>query len=380
MAHSSLATVIVPADKGNYTRGRSTKIRCITIHHMAGINTAESCGKIFQRVGRHGSSHYGIGKDGEIGVYVEEENTAWTNSNWASNCESVTIENSNDKTGGDWHVSDATLNSLVKLVADIAKRNGLGKLVPGENLTWHSMYAKTTCPGDYLRSKMEYIADEANKLNNTPTPTPTPAPTPTPSDFKVGSKVVPKTYVDYNGTRLRKTRDFYFIRSISGNRAILAADSVTVPIYAAMNTNNLNKVGSTAPAHNAPQVGSKVTLKNYVDYNGVRLVKTRDYYFIWQITGDRAILTADSVHGSIYAAVKTSNLNILGTGKSADNTIRVGSKVTLTRWVDYNGTRLAKTRAFYFVSELKGNRAVLNADSLKGPLYAAVNTNNLRKI
>ena len=40
-------------------------------------------------------------------------------------------------------------------------------LVPGQNLTWHSMYANTTCPGDYLRSKMQYIADKANeKMTN----------------------------------------------------------------------------------------------------------------------------------------------------------------------------------------------------------------------
>ena len=38
--------------------------------------------------------------------------------------------------------------------------------MPGKNLTWHSMFTNTTCPGDYLRSKMQYIADEANKINN----------------------------------------------------------------------------------------------------------------------------------------------------------------------------------------------------------------------
>ena len=52
------------------------------------------------------------------------------------------------------------------MVADIAKRRGLGTLVPGKNLTWHSMFTSTDCPGDYLRSKMQYIADEANKINN----------------------------------------------------------------------------------------------------------------------------------------------------------------------------------------------------------------------
>ena len=175
MSKSGLATISVPAYEGNFTYGRSGRnIEAITIHHMAGKLTAEQCGRIFQQVGRYGSSHYGIGYNGEIASYVDEENTAWTNSNWDSNCKSVTIETSNSEIGGSWPVSDASLNALIKLVADIAKRNGLGTLVPGQNLTWHSMFADTTCPGDYLRSKIQYIADEANKLN-------APAPEPTPS-------------------------------------------------------------------------------------------------------------------------------------------------------------------------------------------------------
>ena len=63
-----------------------------------------------------------------------------------------------------------------------------------------------------------------------------------------------------------------------------------------------------------------------------------------------------------------------------DNSIHVGDKVTLTNWVDWNGTRLAQTRDFYYVSELNGKRAVLRADSMGGAVYAAVSTDNLRKV
>lgn len=167
MSKSSLVDVNVPAYEGNFTYGRSGRtIEAITIHHMAGVLSAEQCGRIFQTVGRYGSSHYGIGNDGRIASYVDEEDTAWTNSNWDSNCKSVTIETSNSQAGGNWAVSDNALNSLIRLVADIANRRGLGTLVPGKNLTWHSMFASTDCPGDYLRSKMQYIADEANKINS----------------------------------------------------------------------------------------------------------------------------------------------------------------------------------------------------------------------
>lgn len=314
MAVSPLATESYPAYAGNYSGPEArTNITDITIHHMGGVLSAASCGAIFQRPGRNGSSHYGIGVNGEIAWYVDENCVAWTNSNWPSNQRSVTIENSNSSTGGDWPVSDATLNSCIKLVADIAKRNGLGKLVPGENLTWHSMFANTDCPGPYLKSKIQYIADEANKINGQgPAPAPTPTPTPS-TGFKVGDKVTLKSWVDYNGTPLRKTRDYYFISQINGDRAVLTADSIDGVVYCAANTNNLTKVGGSTPAP-APapstgiKVGDKVTLTNWVDYNGTPLMKTRDYYYVMQLNGDRAVLTADSINGTVYAAVNVKNL------------------------------------------------------------------------
>lgn len=166
MSNSSLVNVNVPAHSNNYTVGRSgRKIEYIAIHHMAGILTAKQCGAIFQNGSRKASSNYGIGKDAEVGLYVDEANTSYCNSNWDSNCKSVTIETSNDICAGNWHVSDKVLEKLIKLVADIAKRNNLGKLVKGQNLVWHRMYAATTCPGDYLLSKMDYIAEQANKIN-----------------------------------------------------------------------------------------------------------------------------------------------------------------------------------------------------------------------
>lgn len=165
MSNSALALERVPAHAGNYTRGRKYKISEITIHHMAGKLTAKQCGSIFQTPGRAGSAHYGIGWGGTIAQYVDEENTAWANSNWESNSRAVTIEVSNSSSGGNWPVSDKALSSLIKLVADIAKRNGMGTLVKGKNVTWHSMYAATACPGPYLLSKMDYIIAEANKLN-----------------------------------------------------------------------------------------------------------------------------------------------------------------------------------------------------------------------
>ena len=300
MPNSKLVNVIVPADPSNYTVGRSgSAIRDITIHHMAGVLSAEQCGAIFARPGRNGSSHYGIGVNGEVGQYVDEANTAWTNSNWASNCRSVTIETSNCDTGGEWPVSDASYDTLIKLVADIAKRNNLGTLVAGDNLTWHSMFAPTTCPGDFLRARVEEIARKANEINGG-----SPAPTPTPTgDFKVGDNVLPINYVDYNGTPLVKTRDYYTISQINGDRAVLTSDGV---VYAAMNTNNLKKVDvAPAPAPDTFKVGDVVVPTRLVDYNGTPLVQYDPTYTISEINGDRAVLMA---RDAVWAAMNTNDI------------------------------------------------------------------------
>lgn len=163
--NSSLVDTIIYADHSNFSDGRSGySLQKITVHHCAGVMSPESIGYLWQNPGRECSSHYGIGNDGRIGQYVDEYDTAWTDSNWVSNCTSVTIETSNCGYDGDWPVSDEAFNSLIRLCADISIRNNLGLLVPGQNLTWHSMYAATTCPGDYLRARMQLIADEANKI------------------------------------------------------------------------------------------------------------------------------------------------------------------------------------------------------------------------
>lgn len=164
MSNSSLITATYKAHSNNYSVGRSgRKIEKVTIHHMAGVLTAKQCGSIFQNGSRSASSNYGIGKNGEIALFVDEANTSYADANWDSNCKSVTIECSNNKTGGDWTVSDTVLNSLINLIADIFKRNGIKKAVKGKTITWHSMYSATACPGNYLRSKMDYIVEEVNK-------------------------------------------------------------------------------------------------------------------------------------------------------------------------------------------------------------------------
>ena len=164
---SQLVISFIPAYTGNYTQNRAAQggtISEITVHHCAGNMTIESLGALWQTAGRNGSSHYGV-SGSAVGQYVHESDVAWTNSNWDANCRAVTIETSNSGGAPEWPVSDASFNKLVSLVADIARRNGLGRLVKGVNLTWHSMYTATACPGPYLFAKLQELVDSANRIN-----------------------------------------------------------------------------------------------------------------------------------------------------------------------------------------------------------------------
>lgn len=166
MSNSSLVnyTRISP----NKTSPRQKKIDRITIHHMAGNLTVETCGNVFAPTSRKASSNYGIGSDGRVGMYVEEKDRAWTSSSGANDHRAVTIEVADNKIGNGWGCSSAAMAKLILLCADICRRNGISKLVytgnTSGNLTLHKWFASTDCPGAYLESQMPTIAAEVNKL------------------------------------------------------------------------------------------------------------------------------------------------------------------------------------------------------------------------
>lgn len=166
MSRSSLVDYVKISP--NSSNPRNNKIKKITIHHMAGDLTVEGCGNVFQNKNRQASSNYGVDSNGRVGLYVEEENRAWTSSNKVNDNQAITIEVANDGGAPDWHVSDKALTKTIWLCVDICRRNGIERLnFTGDssgNLTMHKMFTATTCPGPYLESKMQYIANEVNKI------------------------------------------------------------------------------------------------------------------------------------------------------------------------------------------------------------------------
>lgn len=151
---------------------RTKPISKITIHHMAGNITVETCGNIFASASRQASSNYGIGTDGRIALYVDESRRAWTSSNRENDDMAVTIEVANSGGAPEWPISDKAMAALIDLCVDICQRNKISRLnYTGDksgNLTRHNMFAATECPSPYLQSKFPYIAEQVNKrLNNT---------------------------------------------------------------------------------------------------------------------------------------------------------------------------------------------------------------------
>lgn len=164
----------------NYTRispnrsvNRNHKIDTVSIHCVVGQCSVETLGSIFASTSKEASSNYGIGYDGRIGMYVEEKDRSWCTSSASNDNRAITIEVASD-TFEPYKVTDAAYKSLIKLLVDICKRNGIKKLVwstnksermnhlNGCNMTVHRDYANKSCPGDYLYNLHGQIAKEVN--------------------------------------------------------------------------------------------------------------------------------------------------------------------------------------------------------------------------
>ena len=173
MAYTNSSLVSYTKLSPHHSGLRNHTIDTITIHCMAGNLSVETCGNIFMNA--KASSNYGIGSDGRIALYVEEKNRSWCTSSSSNDNRAVTIEVANDGGAPDWHVSNKAMDSLIKLCADICKRNNIKELkwqgdksligqVDKQNMTVHRWFSAKACPGEYLYNKQGYIASEVNKL------------------------------------------------------------------------------------------------------------------------------------------------------------------------------------------------------------------------
>lgn len=174
MAYTNSSLVTYKRLTNNRTSPRNHAIDTITIHCIVGQWTAKQGCDYFATTDRQCSANYVVGKDGSIGLSVEEKDRSWCSSNAANDNRAITIEVASD-TSHPYAVTDKAYEALIKLVADICKRNGIKKLlwkadkslvgqVDKQNMTVHRWFANKACPGDYLYNRHGEIAEKVNAI------------------------------------------------------------------------------------------------------------------------------------------------------------------------------------------------------------------------
>lgn len=169
---------------------------------VVGQASVEALGNLFANPARQASSTYGVGYDGRIGQYVDESDRPWTSSSSWNDNRAITIETASDNYYP-YAVNYDAYEALIKLCADICKRNGKTKVVwyptwdefetqyGGHNdgktmfMTLHRWFAATSCPGQYLEDQMADIARRVTEMIS-----PTPAPKKTYKDVKSTDKAI----------------------------------------------------------------------------------------------------------------------------------------------------------------------------------------------
>lgn len=156
MSNSPLATYTRITK--NKTSPRNHAIDTITIHCIVGQWTAKQGCDYFATTDRQCSANYVVGKDGSIGLSVDEKDRSWCSSNGTNDNRAITIEVASDTTHP-YAVTAKAYAALLDLVTDICKRNGIKKLVwstnkndrvnhrNGCNMTVHRDFANKACPG-----------------------------------------------------------------------------------------------------------------------------------------------------------------------------------------------------------------------------------------
>ena len=160
----------------NMTSDKTHPIDTVTVHCAVCFLDVESLGEHFASKEKRVSSNYGIGSDGKIAMYVEEKNRSWCSSSPENDGRAVTIEVASEDCEP-YAVSDKAFEALIRLLADICRRNGIKRLVWSENkdervnhkngcnMTVHRDFdPEKSCPGTYLYERHGEIARRVNAL------------------------------------------------------------------------------------------------------------------------------------------------------------------------------------------------------------------------
>ena len=175
MSNSSLVTYTRLSPHYN---PRNHIIDTVTIHCVVGQLTAKQiCDldrfAIADADSNDASCNYAVGRDGSIGLCVEEKNRSWCTSSRENDHRAITIEVASGAQHP-YEVTDAAYKALINLLVDICKRNpSIGTLKwkgdksligqpDKQNMTVHRWFETKACPGEWLYSRHAQIAAEVN--------------------------------------------------------------------------------------------------------------------------------------------------------------------------------------------------------------------------
>lgn len=178
MSNSSLVSYTNLSNK--HSGPRTEKIDRITPHCVVGQWTAKKIADYFKTIDRDASCNYGIGKDGDVCLVVEEKYRSWCSSSGANDQRAITIECASDAKSP-YKMNDKVYNTLVDLCADICRRNGKKKLlwfndknkslnyIPADDemvITVHRWFSNKSCPGDWLYNRLSDLATKVTASLN----------------------------------------------------------------------------------------------------------------------------------------------------------------------------------------------------------------------
>lgn len=148
-----------------------------TPHVFVGQVTAKQGVDYFKNTDRQCSANYVIGHSGELGLSVDEKDTAWTSSSSANDSQAITVEIASDKSHP-YAISDKAWETLINLAYDICKRYNKTKMVwiPDKDkalsykvkddellVTVHRWFnLNKSCPGEYVYNRLGKLVEIVN--------------------------------------------------------------------------------------------------------------------------------------------------------------------------------------------------------------------------
>lgn len=150
----------------NYTANGQQTVRGVVVHIMAG--TLEGSQAWFNNATAQASSHFGIGKDGELRQWVDTADRAWAQA--AGNRDWISVEN--EGVGGDT-LTAAQITANARVLAWAHHEYGvplqLAKSPSDRGLGYHAMGGAawgghTQCPGPRIVAQLPTIVARAKQL------------------------------------------------------------------------------------------------------------------------------------------------------------------------------------------------------------------------